>query len=151
MKQKRVLAISSGGGHWVQLQRLKPVFDQYDTAYVTIKSDARLYAPDSRFYTITDFTRRNLWRLTLLIPQLVRILIIERPDLVITTGSAPGLACLGLARLFTRARTVWIDSLANREDLSTSGKLARRVAHVWLTQWPEVSAPDGPDYWGAVL
>ena len=50
-----------------------------------------------------------------------------------------------------RAKTIWIDSIANCERLSSSGRRARRVAHQWLTQWPDLARPEGPHYWGAVL
>ncbi len=87
----------------------------------------------------------------MLIAQLVRILVRERPDVVITTGSAPCLFALGIAKTFLRAKTIWIDSIANAERLSSSGAQARRVADVWLTQWEHLARPGGPNYWGAVL
>ncbi len=73
--------------------------------------------------------------------------------MVITTGC--GAQGLDRARdgttLSSRARTVWIDSIANIERLSLSGARARPVADVWLTQWAHLARPDGPEYWGAVL
>ena len=151
MKTKRILAIASGGGHWVQLRRLKPLFEQYDTAFVTIHEDYKIDVPGRRFYVVSDITRVSLPRLFVLVPQLVKILLKEKPDIVITTGSAPALICLAVARVVTRAKTIWIDSIANCERVSTSGGQARRVAHVWLTQWPDQAKPGGPAYWGAVL
>ena len=50
-----------------------------------------------------------------------------------------------------RSRTIWIDSIANVEKLSSSGAAARLVADVWLTQWPDLARKDGPECWGAVL
>ena len=143
--------MASGGGHWVQLGRLRPVFEMHDTAYVTTHPDYRVEVPDSRFYAVSDVTRMSLGRLFILVPQLVRILLKERPDVIITTGSAPALVCLAMARVITRARTIWIDSIANCDRMSTSGKHARRVAHICLTQWPKLSQPGGPTFWGAVL
>ena len=40
---RRVLAISSGGGHWVQLPRLRPAFAGAEVTYVTVD---RAYATD---------------------------------------------------------------------------------------------------------
>jgi hypothetical protein len=105
----------------------------------------------ARFYTVSDVTRVSLPKLLVLAPQLIGILLREKPDVVVTTGSAPGLICLALAKVFSRARTVWIDSIANCERLSSSGARARWFADVWLTQWPELATPRGPQYWGAVL
>ena len=150
-RPRRILAIASGGGHWVQLQRLRPAFEGCDVAYVSVYPD---YADDlggCRFYTITDVSRVNIRKLFVIVPQFICIMLRERPDVVITTGSAPGLIGLAVARLTTRAKTIWIDSIANCERLSSSGRQARRVAHQWLTQWPELARPEGPHYWGAVL
>ena len=62
-----------------------------------------------------------------------------RPDAVITTGAAPGYIALLLAKL-GRCRTVWLDSIANAEEISMSA------------QWEEVSRKTpGLQYWGQVL
>ena len=89
MRPKRILAIASGGGHWIQLRRLKPLFDEFDTAYVTIHEDYRVDVPGSRFYAVTDITRMSLGRLAVLAPQLVRILLKERPDVLSPRGPLP--------------------------------------------------------------
>lgn len=148
---RRVLAVASGGGHWVQLQRLRPAFADADVAYVTVAAHYSYDLNGERFYVIPDFTRRNLLRLVSVVPQLLRILWRERPDVVITTGAAPGLMALVLAKIATRATTIWIDSIANCERMSSSGLHARRFADQWLTQWPDLAGPDGPGYWGSTL
>ena len=57
-----------------------------------------------------------------------------------------------LAKTLFGIKTIWIDSIANCERMSSSGKQARRFADQWLTQWPDLAGgPQGPDYWGAVL
>lgn len=147
----RVLVIASGGGHWVQMRRIRPAFEGFEVAYASVHADYAEELPGKRFYLLKDITRMNLGALMTLVPQLVRIMFTERPDIVITTGSAPGLVGLAVARLTTRARTIWIDSIANCEHMSTSGRHARHFAHLWLTQWPELATPGGPTYWGAVL
>ena len=73
-----------------------------------------------------------------------------RPDVVISTGAAPGYFALRLGKLFG-ARTIWVDSIANAEEMSLSGRLAQRYADLWLTQWPEVAKRDGARYEGRLL
>jgi UDP-N-acetylglucosamine:LPS N-acetylglucosamine transferase len=149
--RRKVLAVASGGGHWVQLQRLRPALDCFDVAFVGV---SRLYADDldgHRFYVVRDVTRWDRLGLVFLAVQLVLVLIKERPAVVITTGSAPGLFALVLAKVMFRARTIWIDSIANCERMSASGLRARRFADVWLTQWAHIASPDGPQHYGAVL
>ena len=148
---KKILAVASGGGHWLQMRRLYPAFDGLDTAFVSVHPNYAQQVPGHRFYAVRDITRWDRWGLLVLVLQLTRILLIERPRVVITTGSAPGLFALTLAKFLLRARTIWIDSIANCEQLSSSGRRARFVADVWLTQWPQLSGPDGPGHLGAVL
>ena len=148
---RKIMAIASGGGHWVQMRRLKPAFEGAEVFYVSIDPSSAADVPGHRYYAIRDVSRRDRLGFAVLITQLLRILARERPDVVITTGSAPCLFALGLARALLRARTIWIDSVANAERLSSSGAQARRVADVWLTQWEHLARPEGPQYWGSVL
>jgi len=148
---RKILAIASGGGHWLQLRRLALAFEDLDVAYVSVSPDYREDVGRSRFYSVYDVTRRDRVKILLLTFQLVRILLIERPHVVITTGSAPGMLALAIAKMLLRSRTIWIDSIANCVRMSTSGLQARRFADVWLTQWPNLQNAEGPDYWGAVL
>jgi UDP-N-acetylglucosamine:LPS N-acetylglucosamine transferase len=73
-----------------------------------------------------------------------------KPDIIITTGSAPGLMALIIGRFFS-TRNIWIDSFANVERLSTSGKIARYFADLYLTQWEDLARPDGPFFKGNIL
>jgi hypothetical protein len=148
---RRILVVASGGGHWIQMRRLQPVFDGLDVAFASVYPAYAEEVRGHRFYTVRDVTRWDRWGVVVLIAQLVSILIIERPRVVLTTGSAPGMFALGLAKLLLRSKTMWIDSIANCEEMSFSGKQARRFADVWLTQWARLQRAGGPDYWGAVL
>jgi UDP-N-acetylglucosamine:LPS N-acetylglucosamine transferase len=149
--ENRVLVVASGGGHWTQMRRLLPAFAGLDVAFVSVHPGYAEEVPGHRFYSVRDVTRWDRWRLVILVAELIRVLIIERPRIVVTTGSAPGLLALGLSKLLLGSRTMWIDSIANCEEMSLSGRQARRFADVWLTQWPQLQKPAGPDYWGAVL
>lgn len=146
---KKILAVASGGGHWVQLLRLRQAFSGCTISYMTTKAD---YAKDveGAVFTVTDANIREKFRLTRMFLQVAWVMLKVRPDIVITTGAAPGFAAIFFGRLIG-ARTIWLDSIANSEELSTSGKHARRWADVWLTQWSHLAHADGPQYWGGVL
>ena len=148
---KRILAIASGGGHWVQLRRLRPAFSGLDVAFASVYPDYSEDVAPHRFYAFPDVSRFSKRNLIPLLFRLMNILIKERPQVVITTGSFPGLVTLALAKSLFGAKTIWIDSIANCEQLSTSGSKAKTFADVYLTQWPHLSAPNGPQHWGAVL
>jgi UDP-N-acetylglucosamine:LPS N-acetylglucosamine transferase len=95
-------------------------------------------------------TRKSAWNFFRMFFQLVRIMRKVNPRVVVTTGSAPGLMTLAVGRMFGK-KTVWIDSIANVNELSTSGKKARHVADLYLTQWEQLAKADGPLYKGSVL
>ena len=148
--RKRILGVSSGGGHWVELLRLMPAFERHDVALVTVDNTYRGGAGSARFYTVTDVTRWNKLQWVRTISKLVWILACERPDVVVSTGALPGYFAVRLAKWFG-ARTIWIDSIANVDKLSMSGKKIGAYADMWLTQWPHLAKPEGPLYRGSVL
>ncbi len=150
MKRPRLLAIASGGGHWKELVRLAPLFDEYETTYVTTEPGFQRDVPGARFKTVTEASRWDKLLLLKSALEVTWILLRERPRVVITTGAAPGWFALYLAKKMG-AKTVWIDSFANGDKLSLSGEKAGKYADLWLTQWPELARPDGPEYAGSVL
>ena len=148
-REPRVLAVASGGGHWVQLQRLRPAFDGFDTLWVTVSPAYASDVAPARFRAIGDATRWNPLALVGVAWRVLWILIRERPDVVVTTGAAPGFFAVVFGKLLG-SRTVWIDSVANAEELSGSGARVGRFADLWLTQWPHLAEEGGPSYVGAV-
>lgn len=149
-KIPRVLAVASGGGHWVQLMRLRPALLEADAAFVTVAEMYRSDVPDSRFYVVRDATRWNKFGLAQQAFQLVKILLKERPDVVLSTGAAPGYFALRLGKAMG-ARVCWLDSIANVEEVSMSGEKIGKHCDLWLTQWEHLAREGGPQYGGAVL
>jgi UDP-N-acetylglucosamine:LPS N-acetylglucosamine transferase len=148
--RKKVMAISSGGGHWVELLRLQPALDGHEVVYVTVSEAYRAHVPGAGFRVIDDVTRWDRAGLVRCAAQVLRVLMTERPDVVISTGALPGFFGVVLAKLLG-CRTVWVDSIANVEELSMSGSKVGPFADLWLTQWRELERPGGPYYAGAIL
>jgi len=149
---RRVLAVASGGGHWVQLLRLRAAWDGHEVTYLTVSEDYRsdlVAAERGRLSVVVDATE---WQRLLLVKlglQVAWVVARTRPHVVITTGAAPGLMAVLAGRL-VGARTMWIDSIANVDELSKSGRLAGRLTSRCLTQWPDLVG-DGAEYGGSVL
>lgn len=150
-KSPRILAIASAGGHWVQLRRLKPAFAGLDVAFASVFPDYAEDVKGSRYYSFDDVSRFKKLSIVKVVSQIFMILLRERPNVIITTGSFPGLLAITLGRYLFGARTIWIDSVANCERLSSSGSRAGKVAHTWLTQWEHLAGDSGPKFWGSVL
>ena len=144
------MAVASGGGHWVQLQRVMPAFEGHDVTYVTIDPTYKADVPGERVLIVRDSTRWNKLGLIILGLQVFFSLIRIRPHIVVSTGAAPGFMAIVLGRLLG-AKTVWLDSIANVEEVSMSGRMVRRWAVLWLTQWPHLATGDGPKYAGRVF
>ena len=150
-RKTKVVAISSGGGHWVQMLRLRPAFADCDLTLVTVRPGYRSDVGDGvRFRVIPDANRTNKFRLVCTALSVLWMLLRERPEVVITTGAAPGYFALRFGKLLG-ARTIWVDSVANVEELSLSGLEAGRYADLWLTQWPHLAGSPGPVFRGSVL
>ncbi|QCZ92622.1 glycosyltransferase family protein [Salinimonas iocasae] len=147
MKKKKLLAVASQGGHLIQLLRLKPVFDRYQTSYV---SNQYREGMEDDFSQVIDANSDEKLKLLVLFAQMAWIIFTKRPDVVISSGAAPGLIAIMLGKM-VGAKTIWIDSIANAEELSLSGKKAGAFADLWLTQWPNLVQPTGPQYQGRVL
>ena len=146
---KRVLAIASGGGHFILLMRLSPAWEGHAVSIATVDPSSRTLVGEAPFFTFRDVSRADWWRIPLAAIDIAGILLKVRPQVIITTGALPGLIACALARPFG-AKSLWVDSIANSEVLSGSGGQAGRVCSQVVTQWPHL-ATDKVDHWGSVL
>ena len=149
-KTPKILAIASGGGHWIQLLRLRPAFAGARTAYATVDRAAEKDVEGNRFFVFPDANRDRKIALIRQILKIAWIIARFRPNIVITTGASCGYVAIRIARIFG-ARTLFMDSIANAEKLSLSAQLAQRHASMLLTQWPHLANPEGPSYRGSVI
>lgn len=136
--QRKVLAVSSGGGHWVQLLRLRPALAGFHVTYATVDPTCRSDVAAAPLYTIPDANRSKKFQLIILILRIFWIFLCVRPHCMVTTGAAPGYVAVRIGRLF-RVRTLFIDSIANAEHLSLSAHLSLKHASLTLTQWSHLS------------
>jgi UDP-N-acetylglucosamine:LPS N-acetylglucosamine transferase len=149
MKTTRVLAISSAGGHWEQLMLVRAGLDECEVVYA-VTNLAVAERSGVAALAIPDFNAKAPVKTALGSLKIAALVLRVRPDVVISTGAAPGLVAAVVGKLIG-AQAIWIDSIANAHRLSLSGRLARRVADLWLTQWPHLATDKGPHYGGAVL
>lgn len=146
----RVLAISSGGGHWVQLLRLRPAFENCKVTFATVSKEYKHEVEDHDFRLVLDSNMDQKFRLFLSLFSVIWIILKERPNTIVSTGAAPGYFAVWFGKLIGK-KTVWIDSIANGDELSLSGKRVGAYADLWLTQWKHLEKPGGPTYSGSVL
>lgn len=148
--EKRILAVASTGGHWEQMMMLAPAFQGGSVTFAcTDAGQAEKYDLE-KFQTIKDYNQNEPLKLLRGLLETFVLVAKVRPHVVVSTGAAPGLLCLLWGRVFF-ARSIWVDSIANSEEMSLSGKLAKRFCHTVLTQWEHLSSDQGPTYRGSII
>lgn len=139
MNKKRILAVASIGGHWIQLLRITRGLEKsYDIVYGSTHNKCAGMVSGHDFYTLEDFSRWDVWKVPHVFLQIIKIMRKVKPEVVLTTGAAPGLLTLCAAKLWG-IKTIWIDSVANVEQISASGRIALHFADMVYTQWPDLA------------
>ena len=138
-KKLKVFAVASIGGHWVQLLRIaKALEKEFDVVYMSTHEKCATMVEGRVYYSMNDFSRWDFYKMFPELLHSIYIICKEKPSIVITTGPAPGLVCLFAAKI-CGIRTVWIDSIANVEHISFSGRIASKFASRIYTQWPSLA------------
>jgi hypothetical protein len=145
-----ILAIASSGGHWVELSKLFVTFDGFSVQYATTDPGRRCDVPEGRFHLLTDANQRTPWKLIVCSTQIVRLVLKYRPQVVITTGAAPGLIAILVGKC-VGSKAIWLDIFGLVMRMTLSGRLVKPFADVHLVQWPHLAKPDGPYFKGSLL
>ena len=112
---------------------------QPDFYVTTMPESAKHLEKRGRSYVIGECNRYRPLEAVKVISRAFRIILKEKPDIILTTGSMPiAMFCL-IGKLFG-AKIVWIDSVANTRRLSMSGRMIRPFANLIFSQWPDVAA-----------
>jgi UDP-N-acetylglucosamine:LPS N-acetylglucosamine transferase len=148
----RVLMVCSSGGHLAQLITLKPWWSHRDVCWVTFPTEdgKSLLAGQRAVYAYSPTTRsiKNLIRNSLLA---VRVMIRERPDVVVTTGAGVALPFFVVAKL-ARIPTVYIEVFDRIDHAPLTARLCRPFTSRMLVQWEEQQALyDGSTVVGRLL
>ncbi len=134
----------------MQLNRLRPAFEGCKKIFITTDSKYRKTVGPNQFLVVPDASRWNKIRAIWLAISVLKHMLTIRPDVVVSTGAAPGFFAIFFGKILG-AKTIWLDSLANVDKVSLSGRMAKRFSDLWLTQWEHLARPGGPHFIGAVL
>lgn len=154
---KKVLFISSTGGHLNELLQLKPMFKKYDSYIITEKTKTTLDLKDNYknvSYLIYGTKHRPLtYPFKLLINCFISLFkyIKIRPDVIITTGahSAGPMCCIG--KLFG-SKIIYIETFANIYTKTITGKLVYKFADLFIVQWESMlELYPKAVYWGWIF
>ncbi|WP_407269354.1 PssD/Cps14F family polysaccharide biosynthesis glycosyltransferase [Radiobacillus sp. PE A8.2] len=139
MKQKKILLISSIGGHLTQLLQLEELFKEYQYHIVTEKSEVtrqlvHKYPISFLMYGSRTYPVSYPFKFSFNIVKSLFIFLKHRPDVVITTGAHTAVPICYIAKLF-RKKVVYIESFAKSQSPNLSGKLIYPIADLFIVQW----------------
>ena len=144
VKKKKVLFISSTGGHLSELMRLSPMFLKYNYFIITEKTKSNLglreIYPKKVGFLVYGTKRKILTYPFKLIYNSFKSLfyfIKFRPDVVVTTGTHTAGPMCCIAKLF-RKKVVYIETLANSNTKTATGRLLYHIADLFIVQWEDM-------------
>lgn len=129
--------VGSSGGHLTHMWMLKDIWSKHDRVWVTFnKVDANSLLKNEKKYYCHFPTNRN-------IPNLIRntflafkVLIKEKPDVIISSGAAIAIPFFLLGKVF-RKKLIYIEVFDRIDKPTISGKFCYRFADKFIVQWEE--------------
>lgn len=132
----KICIVSSCGGHLTEVRCLKEAYDQYDHFYVVNDKIKLPQDMKEKTYCIAHSERDLLFLVNLW--EAFRILLRERPDILLSTGAGPIVPFAIIGRLFFRTRVIFIETITRIQKPSVTGKIMYWVAHDFFYQWKEL-------------
>lgn len=144
------------GGHLKEMTQVLEAFSSHEIFFVIVGVEStKDLAKDHKVYYIKDRRRHKLsyvmLNYILIAPLCLKILLMERPDAIISTG---GLATIPLSYIgkILRIKIIYIESLTRVFNLSGNGRLIYPIADLFLVQWESlVEKYKKAKYWGKVI
>ncbi|MDT8858814.1 UDP-N-acetylglucosamine transferase subunit ALG14 [Alkalihalobacillus sp. MEB130] len=138
-KKKKVMFISSIGGHLTQLLQLKPLFEKYEYHIVTEESSitkelAKEYPVSFLVYGARNYLFSYLFKFSYNCIKSYFLFLRERPDVIVTTGAHTAVPMCYIAKLFGR-KVIYIESFAKTTTPTLSGRLVYPIADLFIVQW----------------
>ena len=154
---KKVLFISSTGGHLNELLQLESSFSKYDSYIITEKTKSTINLKNKYGKKISFLkygTKSHLsyiyifpWNCIKSLVYFIKI----RPNVIVTTGAHTAVFMCYLAKLFRR-KIIYIETFANIVTKSMSGKLVYPISDVFVVQWESMlKLYPKAVYWGWIF
>ncbi|MDY6011832.1 PssD/Cps14F family polysaccharide biosynthesis glycosyltransferase [Clostridium sp.] len=141
---KKVIFISSTGGHLSELMQLKDIFKRYDYHIITEKNDTTLKLKDKYgdrisylVYGARNYMLSYMFKFPYNILKSLVLFLKIRPDVVVTTGAHTAVPMCYIAKLFKK-KIIFIETFARVNSKSMSGKMINKIADVFLVQHEEM-------------
>ena len=154
---KKVLFISSTGGHLSEMLQLSRMFNDYDYHIVTEKDKSNYTLKDKypgHVSYLVYGTKKNIivypFKLIFNTFRSLSIFLREKPCCVITTGTHTAVPMCYIAKLF-RKKVIYIETLANSNTKTVAGRIVYPIADLFVVQWEEmIKLYPKAKYWGMI-
>jgi len=104
-----------------------------------------------KVYIVTESNRQHPIEVLRVFLSCVRIVFLERPEVVISTGAAVGCLMCFVSKI-TGAKIIWVDSITNIDRPSLSGRMVRHISDLFFVQWPELEQKyENVEFAGSVI
>lgn len=134
----KVCLVGSSGGHLTHLYMLKPFWEKKERFWVTFdKEDARSILKDEKMYSCYYPTNRNLKNLFRNTYVAIKVLLEEKPDLIISTGAAVAVPFFYIGKLLG-AKLIYIEVYDRVDHYTVTGKLVYPIVDKFIVQWDEM-------------
>lgn len=141
MKKKKVLFISSTGGHLKELLQLKKLFNKYDSYLITEKTDSTKklkneYKEKMGYMVFGTKDHMLTYPFKLLANCFISLyyFIKIRPKYIVTTGTHTAGPICYLGKIFG-SKVIYIETMANISKKTITGKLIYPIADLFIVQW----------------
>jgi UDP-N-acetylglucosamine:LPS N-acetylglucosamine transferase len=133
----KLLFVGSSGGHLAQMWSMQAWWAEHERAWVTFDTaDAESVLRDEHVWWAYWPTTRNMPNAVRNLFLAVRVLVLFRPDVVVSTGAASAVPFFLVARLFG-IRTVYVEVYDRITSATVSGRLCRPLTSLFCVQWDE--------------
>lgn len=138
-KSKKICLISSSGGHFEQLKMLKELSKRYEVFIVTEKTKYNKADKNINSFLIQVNRKEALFLIKMIINGIksLKIIIKEKPDVIITTGVLATIPMCLLGKKFHK-KLIYIESFAKITSPTKTGKLLYKYADRFYVQWEEM-------------
>ena len=144
MKKRKVLFISSTGGHFSELLELEPLFKNYDHNIITEKDVTTESLKDKyqeKIMYLPYCTRSKFFSYIFIYFYLCLKTIYYyfklKPEIIVTTGTHTAIPMCYLGKIFGK-KIIYIETFANINKKTLTGKIIYPVADLFIVQWKKM-------------
>lgn len=136
---KKVMFVSSTGGHLSELLKLEPLFKEFDYHLVTEKTKSNISLKEKYKVSYLVYgTKKQLFsyvfKFAFNILKSFYLFLKYQPDYVVTTGTHTAVPLCYIAHLFQR-KVIFIETFANAKSQTQAGKMIYPIADLFIVQW----------------